>query len=217
MFPQNTLTFHLEKFVLLSCTFKDMFFNQIAHIMKKVVGMFFIVLIFSSCKENKKKDLNNANDQNIGQNMDTTAENTFTQDTTTATLDTTTLLSGIFIRSDDGKEGGNCQCNCVDINFSQQTILCIDEKSGLSIEASFEKASDGSLNIFYVRPQNKEGIVGGKIPWDKFDTGVPIATIDYSSGDTFKLDWKGFTIDGEIAVDYAIYGKKNLEGNYVKK
>jgi len=31
------------------------------------------------------------------------------------------------------------------------------------------------------------------------------------------LDWKGFYIDGELAVDYAIYGKKTLEGTYKKQ
>lgn len=188
--------------------------------MKKAVGMIFIALIFWNCQEDKKKganNSNNANDQNIGQNMDTMEENTFTEDSTTVTLDPATLFTGVFIRSDDGKEGKNCQCNCVEVDFSQQTILCIDEKSGLSIAASFKKANDGSLNIFYVQPKNEKGIAPGKIPWDKFDTSVPIASIDYSSNDTFALDWKGFTIDGEIAVDYAIYGKKNLEGNYVKK
>jgi hypothetical protein len=31
------------------------------------------------------------------------------------------------------------------------------------------------------------------------------------------LDWKGFSIDGELAVDYAIFGKKTLEGTYKKQ
>jgi zinc D-Ala-D-Ala carboxypeptidase len=32
-----------------------------------------------------------------------------------------------------------------------------------------------------------------------------------------ELDWLGFTINGDLAMDYAIFGKKTLEGQYKKK
>ncbi len=81
------------------------------------------------------------------------------------------------------------------------------------IEVKFEKNQDGSTNVYYVNPSNKN-IEGKDIPWDKFDRNTPIATIENLSANEIKLDWLGFSINGDLAVDYAIYGKKTMEGNY---
>jgi hypothetical protein len=124
------------------------------------------------------------------------------------------ILTGVFIRSDN--ESGTCECNCVDVNFMQPTELCLDKKSGLSIMAKFKRMPDGSLSIYYQQPKHEGGVINKKIPWDKFDKTKPIAVISYSENNAFDLDWIGFTMDGELAIDYAIYGKKNLEGNYRK-
>lgn len=189
--------------------------------MKNSLLIIFVALFIWSCKEDQKKNMNGDTGQNLADTvmnknatMDDTASNASEKEVDTIK---NASFTGVFIRSDDGKEAEECQCNCLEVNLEKNTRLCIDEKTGLSISADFKKNADGSLNLYYVGPIQKEGIGSGKIPWDKFDKTIPIATIVYSSDDAFKLNWKGFSIDGELAVDYAIYGKKNLEGNYVKK
>ena len=56
-----------------------------------------------------------------------------------------------------------------------------------------------------------------KVPFNTFDTTVPIAVLTQTSNNTLTLDWKGFSVNGDLAVDYAILGKKNLEGKFVKQ
>jgi hypothetical protein len=55
------------------------------------------------------------------------------------------------------------------------------------------------------------------VPFNTFDTTVPIAVLTQTSNNTLTLDWKGFSVNGDLAVDYAILGKKNLEGKFVKQ
>lgn len=130
----------------------------------------------------------------------------------TVKLTTPDILTGVFIHTN--AENDNCACNCVTVDFQNPTKLCLDKKSGLSIMARFKRMPDGSLGIYYEQAKNQEGITDKNIPWDKFDKSIPIATISYTSNNAFNLNWIGFTIDGELALDYAIYGKKNLEGSY---
>ncbi|HSI71388.1 MAG TPA: hypothetical protein VK941_14220, partial [Gillisia sp.] len=92
--------------------------------------------------------------------------------------------------------------------------LCLKEKS-IFITARMSRGDEGTVNIFLVEPANRN-TEGDDIPWKEFDTNVPIATISPSKNGEMELDWLGFTINGDLAIDYAIYGKKTLEGTYKK-
>lgn len=121
------------------------------------------------------------------------------------------ILPGHYSRNDS--EDDDCSCSCFELNMNQNSELCLKEEE-IYIQARFSKADDGKVNVFYVRPSEKN--TNKDLPWEKFDTNKPIATIT-PSGQGVKLNWKGFSINGELAVDYAIYGKKTLEGTYNKK
>lgn len=120
-------------------------------------------------------------------------------------------ITGRYIKNDHS-EDRDCSCYCVNIDFSGSSELCLSENK-LYISAHFQK-NGNKIDVYYdgkaSKTDNKE------IPWDKFDQSVSIAEIVPSQNGGFELDWKGFTIDGEIAVDYALYGKKTLEGTYKK-
>ena len=124
------------------------------------------------------------------------------------------ILTGVFIRNNS--ESSSCECNCVDVNFEQATQLCLDKKSGLSIMAKYKRMPEGTVGIYFDAPKSENGIADKSIPWEDFDKNTPIAKITYSRDNAFDLNWIGFNIEGELATDYAIYGKKNLEGSYRK-
>ena len=120
-------------------------------------------------------------------------------------------ISGTYIHTDHLADG-DCSCYCIDVQMDGTSELCLSENE-LYINGRFEK-SGNNINIYYsgksARTDNSE------LPWDKFEKNTPIAVLT-PSGNAFELDWKGFSINGEIAVDYALYGKKTLEGTYKKK
>lgn len=120
-------------------------------------------------------------------------------------------LSGTFIK-DDHTDDTDCSCYCINVANSGNGELCLREGE-LYINSRFSQ-SGNDINIYYTGKSSKTN--DKEIPWDKFETGTPIAVIS-PSGDGFKLDWKGFSIDGDIAMDYAILGKKTLEGTYKRK
>ena len=108
-----------------------------------------------------------------------------------------------------------CNCDCMEISFTTTSELCIlpDE---MYISARFEKTGDLSANVFFVEPTNVAN-AEKELPWEKFDTTTPIATLVMEPNGTVVLDWKGFHINGEIATDYALLGKKTLEGTYERE
>ena len=120
-------------------------------------------------------------------------------------------LSGLYIR-DDHPEDTACNCYCLDVQLNSTAELCLAEND-LYIYGRFEQEGD-LINIYYSGKSPKN--TNTEIPWDEFDRNLPIAVLR-SSGEGMKLDWKGFSINEQIAVDYALYGKKTLEGNYKKK
>jgi zinc D-Ala-D-Ala carboxypeptidase len=115
----------------------------------------------------------------------------------------------------DGEEDPSCACYCVEINYSATTELCLKEET-IFINARMNRANDGVVNIYLVEAASRN-TEGDDIPWDDFDRNIPIATITPAANGEMELDWLGFTINGDLAMDYAIYGKKTLEGTYKKK
>ncbi|SDS61096.1 hypothetical protein [Gramella sp. MAR_2010_147] len=124
---------------------------------------------------------------------------------------TSNSISGLYVKNDE-QEDFNCKCYCIDVNINGTSELCLTEGE-LYINGRFEQ-NGNNIGIYY--SGKSSGNTDTEIPWDKFETGTPIAVLS-PSPNGFKLDWKGFSIDGKIAVDYALYGKKTLEGTYKKK
>ncbi|MGA8852635.1 MAG: hypothetical protein WB492_00510 [Christiangramia sp.] len=123
-----------------------------------------------------------------------------------------TNISGTYVNTEH-LEDSDCSCYCIDVSDGSTSKLCLTEDN-LYINGRFEQ-NGNDFNVFYTGKAS--GNIDTEIPWDKFDTGTPIAVLSSTGNGGFKLDWKGFTINGEIAIDYALFGKKTLEGNYKKK
>ncbi len=125
-----------------------------------------------------------------------------------------TNLSGNFIKIGDEMDS-SCTCYCLDVNYNLNSEICLTP-SKMYIDIRMAEASNNLTNIYLVAPssKNKEG---KDIPWAKFDKNTPIATITPKGNGDIELDWLGFSMNGDLAIDYAILGKKTLEGNYKKK
>ena len=124
-------------------------------------------------------------------------------------------LEGNYIRIDPPESLDGCNCYCLEISFATPTELCVSPDD-IYISARFSRNGNNKANVFFeevLRSTDTET----EIPWGDFDKTTPIATVSLQPDGSMKLDWLGFAIDGEIAVDYAIYGKKSLEGIFKRK
>lgn len=147
----------------------------------------------------------------IKMDPDNTSEGAQTQKTSGSTK---TIAAGRYIKT--GEESDNdCSCYCLEVNFNEAKELCL-AKGEMYINARFKQAGDKTVEVFFDSPvsSNKQG---KDIPWKEFDTNEPIARITPTANGELELDWLGFTVNNDLAVDYAIYGKKTLEGTYKKK
>ncbi|MCM8567926.1 hypothetical protein NE848_00925 [Gramella jeungdoensis] len=196
--------------------------------MRTTIILFCMMLCLMSCRDNKE-NTDNELDENQIENIESSDEiggssqdqpidrNTNTGDPDTSDSDseeeanTGNSIAGKYIRSDH-PEDWNCSCFCIDVKTTGTSELCLS-KDKLYINGRFEQ-SGNNINIYYSGKSSKT--TDSEIPWDKFEKSTPIAVLS-PSGNGFDLDWKGFSIDGKIAVDYALYGKKTLEGTYKKK
>ncbi|MCM4155898.1 hypothetical protein [Gramella sp. AN32] len=203
--------------------------------MKKLVLLIFISALLFSCKNNSEKnedkspeteilsegnDLRNT-DQIENGNINTTStpgrtkKDTISLDSTPNNRPTdnptinTTIASGTYIRTNGGS---TCNCNCLDIALNNTSELCLVPNE-IYINARYEKVGN-NIEVYY--SGNSAKTTKKDLPWNKFDKTVPIAILT-SNGNTSELDWKGFSMNGEVAVDYALLGKKNLEGSYKKQ
>lgn len=124
------------------------------------------------------------------------------------------IWSGEFIKTNALRNDAACNCNCLDIDFNAARTLCLDKKSGIDIQVNY-KLKGKIIEVIYL---NGKGNLDDKnpIPWSDFDKNSVVAEIS-TTGNQMQLDWKGFTIDNKLATNYAILGKKNLEGNYKRK
>ncbi|HEY9185910.1 MAG TPA: hypothetical protein VIM94_11345 [Salegentibacter sp.] len=110
------------------------------------------------------------------------------------------------------KNEADCSCFCIDVVTSGQSELCIKQDE-IYINARFSQ-SGNTIMVYFSGPSAKN--TNEELPWEDFDTNTPIAEI-MPTENGMELDWKGFSVDGELAIDYAIYGKKTLEGSYKKQ
>ena len=126
----------------------------------------------------------------------------------------TASLSGTFIKL--GEESDKeCNCYCLDIDYNSTSELCLIPGE-MYIETRMKRSNDNTVNLFLVGPSAKN-TTGENIPWDTFDTNIPIASVTSIANGDLQMNWLGFTSNGDLAMDYAIYGKKTLEGIYKKK
>ncbi len=196
------------------------------------IRLLFICLsvIFSSCENKKEKSDENINsEQKDYQNIqpkdetersvpDQPIDQNSTDKQTPGANDTKTKesytgdISGRYIKTNH-TEDTNCSCYCVTVTMGGTSELCLS-KNELYINVRYS-GNQNQLNIYYTGKSKKTS--NKDLPWDKFETNIPIAVLNPTTDGGLKLDWKGFTIDGEIAVDYALFGKKTLEGTYKKQ
>ena len=205
-----------------------------------------ITLLFSSCKdENSSKndsDIESVSEENINSdsrenikaepgtytqteaepNSNNTSESSNTSETTQSSTSENinkpniknSNLEGIYLKIGD-EQDDSCNCYCVTINYVGNSEMCLIP-SKISINTRMVKKDNQTTNIFLVNPSSKN-TEGKDIPWSKFDLNTPIASITSNKNGEIELDWLGFSINGDLAIDYAILGKKTLEGNYKKK
>lgn len=126
-----------------------------------------------------------------------------------------TNLDGRYRKIADGETATDCTCDCIEINFDTPTEWCID-RDKLYITAQTRKTGENSAEVYLVSA-SREIEPDKSLPWHDFDTNTPIATITFQADGSAELDWLGFSTDGEVATDYALYGKKTLEGTYKKE
>lgn len=122
--------------------------------------------------------------------------------------------SGKYIKT--GEESDTtCNCYCVDLNAPGNQELCL-VPGEMYITARLQKNSDNSIDVFLVEPSSRN-TQGKDMPWKDFDRNTAIAKITPKANGSIDLDWLGFKINGDLAIDYALFGKKTLEGEYKSK
>lgn len=191
--------------------------------MRKILLLVSVLVLSTSCKDEQKTKVDakgdnesiqiKSNSENSSQPI-TNTRNDGNNDSTTAPskqIAVADISSGTYIKTDSEKS--DCDCNCLEIDLSKNTELCLS-KDGIYVDTRVEKTNEGEMRFYFEAPSSKN--TNKDLPWDKFDKDQPIAILSFDNNGALSLDWKGFNINGELAVDYALYGKKTLEGSYKK-
>ncbi|PKD18237.1 hypothetical protein APR41_03550 [Salegentibacter salinarum] len=199
--------------------------------MRYYASLLCLILVLVSCKnedknqerepdfeteqtENKntpEKNTEKSTSENSDYNEKETLEAPDSENNETETSSSKITPGTTYVKVDE--RDANCSCYCLELDMNKNTELCLSEDE-MYINARYAKTGN-SVNIFYVSPSNKN--TNEDLPWEDFDTNNPIAVLRPGENGNMELDWKGFYIDGVLAVDYAIYGKKTLEGTYKKQ
>ena len=185
--------------------------------MKNTLNLLFLSLLFfcSSCGDDPKSESSAAN-----QTQTTTEELTPRNiQEKSAALETekaepVAVLNGKYRKYIKDKPAEDCNCNCIEVDFDRPSEWCI-VKDKMYISAQSKKSGENSVDLYFVKMSREES-PDRPMPWKDFDINKPIASITFKPNGDAELDWKGFSINGEIATDYAILGKKTLEGTYKK-
>ncbi|WP_029035552.1 hypothetical protein [Salinimicrobium terrae] len=185
--------------------------------------LFFIItaMVFISCNDSKNSDSDTServNTDNIS--ADTLPPGNIQEErdaiqTQTEPPAVAVALDGNYRKIENGEAAVDCNCNCIEIDFDRPTEWCID-KDKLYITARTQKTGENSAEVYFVSA-SREVEPDREIPWNDFDKNTPVATINFTEDGGAELDWLGFSTNGEISTDYALYGKKTLEGTYKKQ
>lgn len=190
---------------------------------KKILGFLIILSVFA-CKdraERKEQTENRSSqkeyksgtpDENV-EEPDNSSIDTSTSRTPHKESRPWANVEGNRYLKTDQQQDTQCNCYCLELDLLGTTELCLVEDE-IYINSRFVKSAN-EVQVFYAGPSERN--TNEDLPWDEFDENEPVAVITKGSNGNLELDWKGFTIDGELAVDYAIYGKKTLEGTYAKR
>ena len=135
-------------------------------------------------------------------------------DTPTSNTARTSNAAGTYIKIGEESDS-NCNCYCLDLNTAGNKELCL-VPGEMYITTRFQKNSDNSMDVFLVDPSARN-TQGKDMPWKDFDRTSPIAKIVPQANGEMDFDWLGFKINGDLAMDYALFGKKTLEGQYKKQ
>lgn len=199
--------------------------------MKLVLSVLTMIFILSSCKNKTEKDTREQNiptqqenieaedpkrekQNNATSNTKDSSELKYSKEQSNSENNSPTTLAGNYIKV--GMENDvNCSCFCLDIKFNSNSELCLTPDK-MYINVRFERISGNLINVYLVDP-SKGNDEGDEIPWEKLDRTTPVAIITSKNNEEIDFDWLGFTINGDIALDYALFGKKTLEGTYKKK
>ncbi|WP_298246260.1 hypothetical protein [uncultured Christiangramia sp.] len=180
------------------------------------------ILTMTGCKdsansenENKVEDTITTQEtgfKDLNEQSSDQSEELKTKDTTTTPKEKNTDYSGTYTNLAFA-EDTNCECYCLEVEAGKSSELCL-KPDELYMEADFKKVGN-EIHVFYKGASVKSK--QNEIPWNDLDTGTAVATFSKVSANEYKLDWKGFQIDGKTAVEYALLGKKTLEGTYKLK
>lgn len=188
----------------------------------KTCIMCLAILTMTGCKDSANSENENKADDTIttqktgfkdlNEQSSDQSEEASTKDTTSTAEENNTDYSGTYTNLAFADES-NCECYCLEIEDGKSSELCL-KPGELYMEADFRKVGD-EIHVFYKGASVKSK--RNDIPWNDLDTGTAVATFSKVSANEYKLDWKGFQIDGKTAVEYALLGKKTLEGTYKLK
>lgn len=187
--------------------------------MKYYFSSLLIFLLLLACKQEEEKrsqakEKNQVENSIPGEMEDTSSANNRSEDKKELPKKSSiTDYEGRLIKT--GESIASCDCNCFDLSFSSPTQLCIN-KDDMYILGRIEKTGPQEAAVFLIDPV-KEEEMEKNLPWSEFDRNLPIATLNINQDGSLELDWIGFSKDGELAVDYAIFGKKTLEGTYKRE
>ena len=187
--------------------------------------LFIILIVMSSCKDGKDNkfdtsekidpdtiNVDSVQHGNLTEEKD--AMHTETESMRTA-ADPITVNYGRYRKMIKDKAADDCNCNCIEIDYDRATEWCI-VKDKVYISARTQKTGDNTADVYFVA-SSREMSPDRAFPWDEFDKNSPLATLTFQPDGSAKLDWLGFSKNGEVITDYALYGKKTLEGIYKKE
>lgn len=126
-----------------------------------------------------------------------------------------TTLDGRYRKMINDEPAEDCNCNCVEISFEKATEWCI-VKDKVYINAKSTKTGENTADLYLVEV-SREVNTDRSLPWKEFDTNSPIAKIEFQPDGSADVNWIGFSKNGEVVMEYAIFGKKTLEGKYKRE
>lgn len=185
-------------------------------IMKTYLILLF-ALIFASCQNEKKNtaekvELNEKTTETIPEKVEEERDGVKIEKEDPKV---TTTFNGKYRKMVKDEPAADCNCNCVEISFEKDTEWCI-VKDKIYITARSQKTGENSADLYLVGVSREEN-TDRPLPWKDFDTQSPIAKIAFQPDGSADINWIGFSTNGQVITDYAIYGKKTLEGKYKRE
>ena len=170
-----------------------------------------VCLVIAGCRDKSTYESNIQSDNSLKRSSkpiqnDNTTENS--EDAKEDNKAAKTIQEGTYVNISNIDVIANC--SMVIIDYAKPTPLCI-EKDDIIINVRYVRRKD---DVALFLDSVVKDLSDKEVPFEKFDKTIPIATLAVNSNKTLTLDWKGFYHNGDIATDYALLGKKHLEGTF---